>query len=161
MYKRDFFTINIINTLILSLFLMLFSRFDILIENELFDKISPFLLVFYGWYNIFVSFKSLFPNFDSTENKVLTLIKKGEINYFCTIDLLFLLLIFIFENLLSTVIFFSQFSNALVFVFSNFIFHYLFFIIGFDLGSKIIKKINFDTSIISGVIFVLLGIFNS
>ena len=158
-YKKDFLILNLINTLILSLFLALFSRLIFLLKYPIINQIGPILLVFYGWYNIFLSFKAVFKE-NIVVNKVNNCkFKTKSINYFCWYDLLFLLLVFIIENLISTIIFYSEFNNIFLFIFSNFIFNYLFFSIGFDLGSKIIKKIKFDTSIISGCIFVLLGIF--
>ena len=81
------------------------------------------------------------------------------IKYLKTVDFITLIAVFVVENAFSTLIFFNQFTNAYLFIFSNFIFHYLFFTIGFDLGSKIAKKIASNTPIITGTIFILLGLF--
>lgn len=163
--KFDFLLLNLINSLILSIFLISFSYIDYLFNNNFIEKISPVILCLFGCYYIFESFYSLIKlnslknNLQikkSYENKFVRKIN----NYFGFSDLFILFSIFIFENAFSTFIFYTHMTDAVLFVFSNFIFHYLFFIIGFDLGSKIVKKVNFKSSFLTGYIFLLLGLYN-
>ena len=162
--KIDFFILNIINSLILSLLLLIFSNFSYVLNNKIVEIISPVLLCLFGLYYLIQSYINLImvynkfkkDNCVNANKKFLNIIKN---NYFKVADLLLLLSIFIFENAFSTFIFYTSLSNPILFVASNFFFHYMFFIIGFDLGNKIVKRINFNSSFITGYIFLLLGLF--
>ena len=154
--KLEFLIINLLNSTILTLLLLTYSKFKHLIENNsLIEKIVPYLLILFGFYYIFSSFVSLFKKHKNKEGVFLK-----EDNYFKISDILLLFFVFLCENTFSTFVFYTSLNGVELFVLSNFIFHYLFFVIGFDLGNKIIKKISFNSSFLSGVIFVLLGIFN-
>lgn len=153
--KLEFLILNLINTTVLSLMVITFSYIKFLFSCPIVEKISSIALIIFGAYYIFESFKDIF---FKKQNSNGLLLKNND--YFKVYDFILILTIFIFENAFSSLVFHTSLSNAVLFIFSNFIFHYLFFIIGFDLGAKIIKKININTSFISGFIFVVLGCFN-
>lgn len=156
--KFEFLVLNIINSLILSVMLIGFSNLNFLFKYKIFEKISSVSLIIFGFIYLIQSFVDIFKR-----NKKHNL-SNGDLylrqDYFKLRDLFLMLIIFIFENAFSSFVFHSRLSNQVLFILSNFMFHYLFFIVGFDLGAKIIKKININTSYISGLIFILLGIFN-
>lgn len=158
--KLEFLILNLINTTILTLMVVSFKYLNFLFEFAIVEKISSISLIFFGIIYIFQAFKE---SFEKIKNKSNTISNKSFFkvrDYFKFSDLALVLTIFVFENAFSSLIFHTSLDNAVLFIFSNFIFHYLFFIIGFDLGNKIIKKVNFNTSFVSGIIFVLLGLFN-
>jgi len=163
--KIDFFILNIINSLILTLLLVVFYKYSYILNNEVIEIISPLLLCLFGFYYIVQSFIALFKSYKDLSKKsfatknqnILLGVQKNT--YFKFSDLFLLLSIFIFENAFSTFIFYTNLSNPVLFVASNFFFHYMFFLIGFDLGNKIVKKINFSSSFITGYIFAFLGLF--
>ncbi len=156
--KLEFLLINILNILILSFFLNIFPSIKFLSQSQWLEEISKILLYIFGSYYILMALKELF--FGGKKpfitNKCFV-IKKTQsfLNFF---DFL-LLSIFLIENMFCAIVFYSTFSCAEIFVALIFLFHYLFFIIGFDLGNKIVNFISFDTSFISGVIFILLALF--
>lgn len=160
--KFDFLILNLINTSILIFFFLIYSYiFNFINEYNFLNKITALLLLLFGIYYIYDAFKKVvkslkITNLVGTQN--FNLLNK-QIKYFSLSDLFVLLIVFIVENAFSTLIFFNQFNNAFLFIFSNFIFHYLFFTIGFDLGSKIAKRIATNTPVITGTIFILLGLF--
>lgn len=158
--KLEFLILNLINTTILTLMVVCFSYLSFIFQFAIVEKISSLSLILFGIIYIYQAFKQSFEKLKSTSNLISKKCFLKVRDYFKFSDLALVLTIFVFENAFSSLIFHTSLTNAVLFVSSNFIFHYLFFIIGFDLGNKIVKKININTSLISGVIFVLLGIFN-
>lgn len=201
---NQFLVLNLINTLVLLLFLSGFSNFEYLFKNPVISKISPFLLAFLGLYYVASGFNGLIykikGNKNGKKNKAKNNAKsQRKIYNFCNnysancyeynkenklskiknnkeikkefvglynaetclniIDFLCLFLVFIFENAFSTIVFYSNFNNEVLFVFSNFIFHFLFFMLGFIIGKNIATKINSHTSFLSGYIFLCLAYF--
>lgn len=158
--RLEFLILNLINTLILTILLLLFSDESNILNNKIVESMAPILLLIFGLYYVAQSFITLFKelkNVCKVSHKDL-FDKKND--YFKLSDIFLLLLVFLFENAFSTFVFYTSLSDILLFVASNFIFHYLFFLIGFDLGSKIIEKVGLSSSFISGFIFLFLGIFN-
>ena len=158
--RSEFFVLNLINTLILTILLISFSKMSYILNNKIVESMAPILLLLFGAYYVVQSFISLFKQL-----KNVTYINKEKVfdnkkDYFKLSDIFLLFLVFLFENAFSTFVFYTSLDGIVLFVSSNFIFHYLFFLIGFDLGSKIVKKIDFNSSFISGFIFLFLGIFN-
>lgn len=158
--RSEFFVLNLINTLILTILLISFSNMSYILNNKIVESMAPILLLLFGAYYVVQSFISLFKQLKNG-----TYINKEKVfdnkkDYFKLSDIFLLFLVFLFENAFSTFVFYTSLDGIVLFVSSNFIFHYLFFLIGFDLGSKIVKKIDFNSSFISGFIFLFLGIFN-
>lgn len=159
--RFDFFILNFINSLILTILIIIFSKVSYILNNKIFENIAPILLLLFGIYYVGQSFISLFKqllNKHTNNNQDVLFNKKNT--YFKLTDIFLLLSIFLFENAFSTFVFYTSLTEPVLFVLSNFIFHYMFFLIGFDLGSKIVKKIDFSSSFISGFIFLFLGFFN-
>lgn len=165
----QFLVLNLINSLILSLFLYCFSSFKYFFENPIIAQIGPILLGILGLLNVLNAFFSKFiekikdkiinyfkQKNNKNSNKVITKIST-ENNYLMPIDLLFLFLVFIFENAFSTFVFYTNFTNVILFVFSNFVFHFMFFLLGFNIGKKLAKKVEKHTSFVSGYIFLWLA----
>lgn len=171
----QFFVLNLINTTILSLFLFVFSNFEPIFKNHIVSLISPILLALFGTYYVASAFYKLIVNNKSsktkkepkstlkfsnflikTNNKKLKKMYCVNNNLSC-IDLTMLFLVFIFENAFSTFVFYTSFNNAILFVVTNFIFHFFFFLLGFNLGKKIASKLNNHTSFVSGYIFLTLS----
>ncbi len=158
--KFDFLILNLINTLILTLFFLIYSSIQQVINRFTFlSKVTAILLFCFGCYYLIQAFVSVIKSMLSNKSETkLENILQRQIKYFNFYDFLILLAVFVFENAFSTFIFFSHFSNHVLFIASNFVFHFLFFVIGFDLGNKIVKKISVNTPVITGVIFVILSI---
>lgn len=158
--KFDFLILNLINSCILILFFLIYSSIYQIIEKYIFlDKITALLLFCFGLYYFINSFiKVINVKFQKIINIRNFDLVNEQINSLRISDLLLLLVVFMFENAFCTVIFFSQYTNIFFFIISNFIFHYSFFTIGFDLGNKIAKKISGSTPIITGSVFMLLGL---
>lgn len=158
--KLEFLVLNLVNTTILSLLVISFSYLNFIFKYPIVEKISAIALIIFGIVYIIQAFKDSLSTINVTKNNISKESFNNIKDYFKFTDFALVLTIFIFENAFSSLVFHSSLSNAVLFIFSNFVFHYLFFIIGFDLGAKIVKKININTSFISGFIFLLLGIFN-
>lgn len=158
--KIEFLILNLTNTTILTLLVLSFSYLNFIFKYPIVEKISSIALIIFGIIYVMEAFKDNFKALKTKNKKVSRNSFSGIKDYFKFSDFFLVLTIFIFENAFSSLVFHSSLSNAVLFIFSNFIFHYLFFIIGFDLGAKIVKKINVNTSFISGLIFLILGIFN-
>ncbi len=165
----QFFVLNLINSLILSLFLWSFSSFKYFFENPTIAKISPILLAIFGACYVFNAFFSkikplIIEKFSKynckierkKSNVMLTFNHPSE-NFLRPLDLSVLFLVFIFENAFSTFVFYSNFNNALLFVLSNFVFHFMFFLLGFNIGKKLVNRIEQHTSFVSGFIFLCLS----
>jgi len=155
--KKDFFVLDLINSLILSIFLLTVSSFKQILENQFVKNISSILLFVFGMYYFVIAFVEKISDIKNAKknNKDIFFKKQESLKLK---NLFILLLVFIFENAFSSLIFLATLSYPLLFICSNFVFHYMFFIIGFDLGSRIVKKINGTSSVISGFIFILLSI---
>lgn len=167
----QFFILNLINTIILTIYLQVFFNFEHIFKNPVVEKISPILLAVFGLYYVTSAFyfklrklkktdrinKNNFINF--LNKKVSKQYAKTYIknNYLSPSDLTMLFLVFIFENAFSTFVFYTSFNNAVLFVLTNFIFHFFFFLLGFNLGKKLAEKLNGHTSFISGYIFLCLA----
>ena len=159
--RLEFLVLNLINSLILSILLISFSNVSYVLNNIIIKSVSPLLLMLFGFYYIIQSFVDLFKNKEIGDNQKQKIFINKKEGIFKLWDLMLLLLVFLFENAFSTFIFYTSMTKDIFFfVASNFIFHYLFFLIGFDLGGKIIKKFGFNSSFLSGFIFIFLGIFN-
>ena len=158
--KIEFLLINLLNILILSLFLNITSKIEFLVNSKYLDKVGIILLGVFGFIYILLALKNQ-----------ITLLKVGSIvnnnfkfqkinSYLNLYDLFLLLSIFITENIFCVFVFYSKFDNPTLFVLLIFIFHYLFFLIGFKMGNKIVSKIDNNSSFLAGVIFVFLSLFN-
>ena len=163
--KVDFLILNLINSSILTFFLLIFSSIKNLLNASIIEKISPICLLLFGVYYVYQSFYKLFKSLKQKSKNKISVIGEDELSiktkkHFMLSDLLLLLTIFVFENIFSCFVFYTSLSGGVFFVLTNFIFHFMFFTIGFDLGNKIVKKIDFNSSFISGFIFCLLGILN-
>lgn len=158
--KFDFLILNLINTLILTLFFLIYTSVQQIINKFTFlSKVTAILLFCFGCYYLIQSFINVIKKMLSKNNELkLENILQRQIKYFNFYDLTILLAVFVFENAFSTFIFFSHFTNPVLFIVSNFIFHYLFFVIGFDLGNKIVKRISVNTPVFTGIIFIFLSI---
>ncbi|MBQ9793147.1 MAG: hypothetical protein IJW32_05395 [Clostridia bacterium] len=158
--RSEFFVLNLINTLILTILLISFSKISYILNNKIVESMAPILLLLFGAYYVLQSFISLFKQLKNIDCVNSENVFDNKKDYFKLSDIFLLFLVFLFENAFSTFVFYTSLNGIFLFVSSNFIFHYLFFLIGFDLGSKIVKKIGFSSSFISGFIFLFLGIFN-
>ena len=164
--KIEFLIFNLINSTILTIFLMAFSHISFLLNNGFVEKISPLILCLFGLYYVVQSFYVVIKSIISKKKNIeINVVKKEYFkhcseNYFKFSDLVLLFSVFIFENAFSAFVFYTHLSMPILFVLTNFIFHYMFFIIGFDLGNKIVKRVNLNTSFISGFIFLILGFYN-
>lgn len=156
--KLEFLILNLINTIILTIMVLAFSYINFILDNPVVEMLSAFALIVFGLFYVIGSFKDLFKDLKKDFKKGPNFCKLHD--YFKLTDLLLILCIFIFENAFSSLVFHVSMSNGVLFVLSNFLFHYIFFIIGFDLGAKIVKKVSINTSFISGFIFLILGLVN-
>ncbi len=156
---KDFLVLNIINILLLSLFLSIFPHIKILSESNFLEDIGSYLLLVFGFYYFILAYKDLiFELKNGLKAKDFTF--KERFNYFNFTDFLILFSIFIIENIFSTFVFFASLSHVEIFVLLTFLFHCVFFVLGFKIGNKIISKVPIDTSFISGSIFILLAVAN-
>lgn len=169
----NFFVLNLINTLILALFLQLFSSYEYLFKIAIISKLAPILLGIFGVYNVFISFYRVIKEIKLTKNTQQNTIKNSvnfskflmfnfakktrDNNYLILTDFLLLFLVFIFENAFSTFVFYTSFNDVLLFILSNFVFHFFFFLMGFNLGKRLAKKLKDHTNFISGYIFLWLS----
>jgi len=157
--RIQFLILNALNSGILILFLSLYSNFTTLFTSEIVQNLSSILLLVIGLYNGVVAYRALFMSFKAYDKKII--FKNGaQESFFGIVDLFLLLLIFVFENVFSTFIFYSILSHPEFFVIISFCLHYIFFMVGFDLGLKIKKSFPFDTRFITFVSFVLMGLIN-
>ena len=157
---KQFFLINTLNILILSLFLNIFPYVSFLASSEILENMGSILLLVFGFSYILLAYKSLIFDLKSKEKQQnCQLSKKGD-DYLKIMDILLLLSIFLIENLFSTFVFYSSFSCQTLFVLFVFTFHCLFFLLGFFMGNKIVKRISLNTSFLSGSIFVILALIN-
>lgn len=172
----QFFILNLINTLILTIYLQIFNNFNYIFKNPVIESISPILLGLFGIFYVFKAFyskiqenngsrsfvksndiKYSFTNYlDKIYNRELKKTYPSK-NYLLPTDLFMLFLIFVFENAFSTFVFYTTFNNIVLFVLSNFVFHFFFFLLGFNLGKKLASKLNGHTSFVSGYIFLCLS----
>lgn len=152
----DFFVLNLLNALILCLF---FEVHTIIKLSALFfflDFYGDYLLLFFGFYYILIALKE-----QICAKKTCNISQKqGKPAYLNLIDLILLLSIFVVENFFATIIFCANFVGEIYFVVFIFLFHMLFFLLGFFAGNKLAKFFKVDSSLLSGVIFVLLALFN-
>lgn len=156
---KDFLILNIINILILSLFLSIFPYIKFLSESVFLEDVGSYLLLIFGVYYFFMAYKDLiFELKNGVKAKDFTF--KERFNYLSFTDFLLLFSIFVIENIFSTFVFFASLSHIEIFVLLIFLFHCIFFVLGFKMGNKIISKLPLDTSFISGSIFILLALVN-
>lgn len=120
----------------------LYPKITFLFASNILHSMSGYLLLVFGLYNAFVAYKALFVSLN-TYNKKLVLKNNFKGNYFSSIDLSFLILVFIFENMFLIFIFYSTLNLPEYFGLTSFIFHYTFFAVGFNLGLKIKKILSF------------------
>lgn len=151
----DFLLLNFINIFILSTFLIIFPGITFLYNNPLLEHIGSLLLLAFGIFYVTKSFLSLF-----IKKKEKLVFLRNENNTLLFSDLLILMLVFVFENLFSTFVFYSNLGHPFLFVIFTFMFHLFFFLLGFSIGNKIVKVVNIDTSFISGMIFLSLSCYN-
>lgn len=157
--KLEFLIFNLINTIILTIMVLAFSFLGFLLNNPIVEMLSAFALIIFGLFYVFSAFKDILKELKNNSHKQGPKLCRLH-DYFKSTDLLLILCVFVFENAFSSLVFYASMSNAYLFILSNFLFHYIFFIIGFDLGAKIVNKININTSFISGLIFLILGLVN-
>ena len=153
----DFLAVNILNILILCLFLSIFPYVKFLSQSVFLEDIGNCLLLLFGVYYLFVAYKELFYELKFGINIEINLRSNNFLNFG---DIALLLSIFFIENLFSTFIFYATLSGKYVFVLSIFLFHCLFFTLGFRLGNKLISKLPLSDSFVSGSIFILLALSN-
>ena len=155
--KMQFLALNILNSAVLTLFLMLFPFFPFMNLSWL-GKVGSFAMLGIGvWYIlkcIFCEIKGLCSTKKASYN--LSFVQK----YFSLKEFFTLVFFFIVENVMSTIIFYSSLMYPVLFIVSTFIFHYMAFTIGYDLGDKLSKVLPFDPNFISGIVFFALGILN-
>ncbi len=155
----EFLVLNLLNVLILWLFFEIYSFSELAILHNFLESIGNYLLLGFGFYYIFLALKSQL--FDlKTQDKCKIEIKNSEFSHLTLLDLALLLSIFVIENILATIIFCVSFTGKYVFLIFIFLFHMLFFLLGFFMGNKIVSFCKIDSSLLSGVIFVVLALFN-
>ncbi len=153
----DFFAINILNVLILSFFFQIYSN-ELFMFHTFLESFGNYLLMIFGFYYILLAIKEQIVSF---KNKKIGVVKlKENYSYLTTIDLLLLLSIFVVENIFATIIFCTNFTGQVYFIAFIFLFHLLFFSIGFFMGNKVASGLKIDSSFLSGTIFVLLSLIN-
>ncbi len=151
----DFFALNLLNILILSLFLNIFPYIKFLSEYSYLENLGNVLLLLFGFFYFFGEIKNLF-----CEKKVDKKIKLKGNNFLNFADLLLLFSIFIIENLFSTIVFFAGLSGMFAFVVFTFLFHCMFFVLGFSLGENFVNKLPINSDFVSGSIFILIALIN-
>lgn len=157
--RKDFLFLNVANCSILVLFLIYYPILLPLSTSNIARNMSGFLLLVLGSYNIIVAFWVIFVRFKAY-NKNISPKMNFQIAKLTLLDLSILLLVFCFENLFSTFIFYSTLSHIELFICSHFLFHYLLFLLGFEVGQKLRKFFLIDSSFFAGIIFTLIGLFN-
>ena len=148
-----FLLLNILNSLFLTFFLIVFKNISIF-STPILSKLGDLFLMIFGLNYIFSATKKLFGA--CKKNVALQFASRKE---FKTTNLFVLIYLFIFENLFASAIFYSNFSFPWFFVLSNFTLHAFFFMVGSVFGEKIMKRIEIDPSFVSGIVFFALGIF--
>ena len=157
---KQFFLINTLNILILALFLNIFPYISFLANYPFLENLGSYLLLVFGFYYIFLAYKSLVFDLKKwNKQKKYKFLQKND-DYLHLLDILLLLSIFVIENIFSTIVFYSSLGYKNLFLLFVFVFHSLFFLIGFFMGNRIIKRISLNTSFLSGCIFVLLALEN-
>ena len=157
--RIQFLLLNIINTGILVIFMTIYPKITSLFSSKTTHYMGSILLLVLGLYNCFIAFRTLFVRYFAHTKKII--IKDRFYNSFLTLfDLFSLLLVFLSENLFSTFIFYSTLNHAMLFILASFCFHYIFFIVGFDLGLKIKKAFPFDSRFITYNIFIMIALIN-
>ena len=58
--RSEFFVLNLINTLILTILLISFSKMSYILNNKIVESMAPILLLLFGAYYVVQSFISLF-----------------------------------------------------------------------------------------------------
>lgn len=155
----DFLAINILNALILCLFFDIYSFIELANFRLFLDSFGNYILLAFGFYYIVLALKEqLF----GLKTRVVSKInfKNQNSSQLTTLDLFFLLSIFVVENIVAVIIFCSNFVGKFYFVAFIFLFHMLFFLVGFYMGNKVAKFFSMDSSFLSGAIFVLLALIN-
>ncbi len=155
----EFFVLNLLNVMILCLFFEVYSFIELSSLHNYLESIGNYLLLGFGFYYILLALKSQF--FDLKSHDMCKIeIKNGNFSRLTLLDLSLLLSIFVVENILATIIFCASFNGKIVFVLFIFLFHMLFFLLGFFMGNKVANFCKIDSSLLSGVIFVVLALFN-
>ncbi len=155
----QFLLLNLINTGILVLFMSIYPRISVLFASNIVHSLSGYLLLVLGLYNAVVAYKSLFVSLKAYNKNIIPKITFQN-GVFSLVDLSVLLLVFISENIFSTFIFYSTLSLPEFFVLTSFCFHYMFFIVGFDIGLRLKNILPFDTRFVTFVMFILIGLIN-
>lgn len=157
--RKDFLFLNIANCSILILFLMYYPTLLPLSTSNIARNMGSFLLLVLGSYNIITAYWAVFVRFKAYSKTDLPK-NNFQTSKLTFLDLSILLLVFCFENMFSTFIFYSTLSHIEVFVCSHFIFHYSLFLLGSEVGLKLRKFFLIDSSFFAGIIFTLIGLFN-
>ena len=155
--KRLFFLLNVLNCAVLTFFLLLF-KFIPFVGSKWLGVLGSIIMICLGlWYIIEGIIKHLVSLHSSGTRPVLPhFVKKA----FSLKEFFVLVFFFIVENVVSTIIFYSSLNYPVLFICATFIFHYMAFTIGYNLGDKLTKYLPFDASFISGIIFFILGVIN-
>lgn len=157
--KKDFLFLNIANCTILILFLIYYPIVLPLSTSNIAQNMGGILLLVLGSYNIIAAFWVV-----SVRLRAYSKIKMPKFEFkiqkLTIFDLFILLLVFCFENMFSTFILYSTLGYIELFVCLHFIFHYLLFLLGSEMGLRLRKLFLLDSSFFAGVIFILIGLFN-
>lgn len=153
----QFLALNILNSAVLTLFLLLFPYVPFVNASWLGVVGSVTMLIIGFWYifqGVAKELKAFIKGFYYKKDL------SFKIKYFSLKEFFLLTFFFIVENVMSTIIFYASLNYPVLFICATFIFHYMAFSIGYDMGDKLLKVIPFDASVISGVVFYALGVFN-
>lgn len=157
--RFQFLILNLVNVMILTIYMLNFPKLSFIISSKIAPYLSSILLLVLGSYHCIASFRALYVSL-VTLNKNICIKQEFETEIFSIIDLLFLLFVFVFENMFSTLVFYTSLSHPAFFVISCFCMHYLFFMVGFDVGIKLKKYFPFDSRFITYNIFIIIGLMN-
>ena len=155
--KKLFFLLNTLNCAVLTFFLLLFRFIPFFGERWVGLLGSAIMLCLGAWYIVQGLVKHIL---ELRSHKLVITPPHFVKNIFSLKEFFLLVFFFILENVMSTIIFYSSLSFPVLFICATFVFHYMAFLFGYHLGDKLVKKLPFDASFISGVIFFILGIIN-
>lgn len=155
----DFLIINILNALILCLFFEIYNFIELANFRVFLNSFGNYILLAFGFYYILLALKE---QFFGLKTKVASKInfKNQNFSQLTPLDFILLLSIFVVENIVAVIIFCSNFVGKFYFVAFIFLFHMLFFLLGFYMGNKMAKIFSVDSSFLSGAIFVVLALIN-
>ena len=155
--KMQFLALNILNSAVLTFFLMIFPFVPFMNVPWIGSVGSYAMLIIGEWYIVKCICCEINAFYSPTKKKHnLSFVKR----YFSLKEFFLLVFFFVVENVMSTIIFYSSLMYPVLFIVSTFIFHHMAFTIGYDLGDKLSKVLPFDPNFISGIVFFALGILN-